>query len=521
MILKLSIQNFLLIKSTVLDMHSGLTVLTGESGAGKSLIFKAIRFCLGGKIDKSYIGPFGDMAKVTLELENHLPKSVQYEHGIEAPCLTITHELRAKSRKVTMNGKQISQHVIQSIIEHLILDCQQSRSLSLLEPSQQQILLDSALSSDLLKAYHAAKSDYNNLAKDKAACEKALDIDSEKLQAACDELRDALPQDMDYDKLVDAINEIKSSEQLSDLWQDGKSQVYHTEKMVLRIKDISNQEIQTLCDELLQTTEALDSQIQNYLEEQAESRYQLAAYQTTLASLNDLGRKYRMQPRDLWDYAKTLEDQLQSYSLASIEYQKTCREYDAARLVYEKVADELDQARSQSADQLSKWLTPKLVLLGMEFAVCQVDYHRRSGTQILMKTNPGVDFKPIGECLSGGELSRLTLLLYVYQGDSRPWLLDEIDTGISGETAHKVRQMIKQVAKDRQVLCISHLAQVAVGADQHLMIQKSVHNNSANSQASYISEDMKDKELIRLMCGTKGKRDLLDPLYELVLHDKV
>lgn len=520
MILKLSIQNFLLIKSTVIDLHSGLTVLTGESGSGKSLIFKAIRFCLGGKIDKSYIGPFGDTATVILELTNHLPEAIQCEYDLKSSRLMISHELRAKSRKVLINGKQISQSRIQSIIEYLILDCQQSRSLSLLEPTQQQLLLDNTLRPEQLNTYHAAKQDYSRLATDKAAYEKALDIDCEKLQIACDELNDALPQDMDYESLISAIMDIKSSEKLSDLWQEGKSHIYQTEKIVMRIKEVSGQDIQSVCDELLQATESLDSQIQNYLEEQAESRYQLSAYQSTLAGLNDLGRKYRIHPRELWEYAKTLEDQLQSYSLASIVYQKICQEYDRACDIYTTVADELDQARSQCAHQLSKWLTPKLVLLGMEHAVCHVNYSRDSGTQILMKTNPGVEFKPIGECLSGGELSRLTLLLYVYQGDNRPWLLDEIDTGISGETAHKVRQMIKSVAKDRQVLCISHLAQVAVGADQHLMIHKSVDNNIANSQASYITEDVRDSELIRLMCGTKGKRDLLDPLYQQVLHDK-
>ena len=118
-----------------------------------------------------------------------------------------------------------------------------------------------------------------------------------------------------------------------------------------------------------------------------------------------------------------------------------------------------------------------------------------------IQSNPGQIFKPIGDCLSGGELSRLHLLMMVYIGDARAWILDEIDTGVSGVTGFRIRALIEQVAQSRQVLCISHLAQVSAGGHKHFKVEKHTASEQAISEIVPVSENERCKELARLMCG--------------------
>ena len=172
------------------------------------------------------------------------------------------------------------------------------------------------------------------------------------------------------------------------------------------------------------------------------------------------------------------------------------------------------------ATMISDWITPKLILLGMEHAIFQVSY--QSGkVDFLMQTNPGQSLKPIGQCLSGGELSRLNLLLFVYQGDNRAWMLDEVDSGVSGVAGIKIRDLLRRLGQHRQIVCISHLAQVASGGHQHLLVKKQVSEGVTSSHLAYIDSTERDQELVRLMCGvtpvtTDDAKEMLRSLFSTV-----
>ena len=207
-----------------------------------------------------------------------------------------------------------------------------------------------------------------------------------------------------------------------------------------------------------------------------------------------------MTPSQLYDLSISYQSQLEEILEAQSSYDMVVKTYHEIKDLFMEAEAKLQQARQAAGEKLSCWLMPQLVLLGMENAVFCVTLHDEVSFQ--MKTNPGQAFKPIGECLSGGELSRLNLLLMVYLGDCRTMLLDEVDSGVSGVTGHKIRQLLVDLSSTRQVIAISHLAQVASGATWHFCAEK-VQDPLGTASIIKLLVEMpcRAKELARLMCG--------------------
>ncbi len=529
MIKQLRINNFLLIKDAEIDFDQKFNVITGESGSGKSLILKAIRFCLGQKVNKSYIGHWSDRSVVEMEVIIDLPKGIPSCQTLRSNngIYVISRELRDKSSHCYINSKKVSKEILSQLVPYILLDCQQSQATKLLNSGFQLSLIDEHIDQQLLADFNAAQGAHQCLKKRQVEIQGILtSIEDEAFIQSQIKDFSSLPEES-YEDLMASLDQHKSLQRLADSWGEDSMTLRSSIKACQRIKQIQLSEcVLEQIEGVEVAIEALEREVEACLEEHSESLYQINHIKQKLSLYNDMGRKHRVMPRDLHQTLQSLHEQ-QSASISANEE----RELVAAKLAeaaqhHSQLYDALVARRYEQSELLSQQINQQLVLLGMEQAVFKVSW-KNDLPQFEIQSNPGQIFKAIGECLSGGELSRLHLLMMVYIGDARAWILDEIDTGVSGVTGFRVRELIEQVAQTRQVLCISHLAQVSAGGHKHFKVEKQTKNEQAVSVIVPLSVSERYQELARLMCGIvdndtiNNAKQLLEPsCLHSHLHDK-
>lgn len=484
-------------------------MISGESGAGKSLLFQAIRYCLGGNIDKSYIGVWSDEMHVSIIFKNIVPVSIYEDYDIPvSDKVSISHTLRQKSRACHINGKKVSQSVLKHFKQYLILDSKQSQSQQLLKPSFQAKLIDQSIDQSLIDDYHQAYQSYQSLFKRSEEIAKIL-IDAEDkewLSYQLKELEECELTEDSYEVTSQEIKQIQDSQLLQQQWPDIQAQLYQVKKSIQRINSVP-QAIDDQFKGYSAYADSLMSDVEHYLHSDQASRYTYELLQQKMTLLNDLARKHRVAPSQLYAVHQSLVERKEEISVAESEQASVLSALQNAKKVLTRLDKTFMQAREKEAQALEKWIKPNLLLLGMENATLMIQLpvlSEKMDTEIQyqMQTNPGQCFKDIKYCLSGGELSRLNLLLMVYMGDKRTMLLDEVDAGVSGVVGHKIRQLLVGIAKQRQVVAISHLAQVALGANDHYMVEKQVLDQQVlSSIRQLMSTESRYQELARLMCG--------------------
>ncbi|MEC7030102.1 MAG: hypothetical protein VXW87_00315, partial [Pseudomonadota bacterium] len=311
----------------------------------------------------------------------------------------------------------------------------------------------------------------------------------------------SLPEET-YEALQETLLRFKSLQALTERW-DQDSQIFRQlYKCCSTLKALDvNEPLAEEIDGLEAALTGVEREITYCLEQHADSLFELSDIKEKISRYNDMGRKHRCLPKDLQSIHESLQSQLLEITQAKEEQESIIDEVKKAETVYASAATEVMIARKSQSDTLSETINRSLVLLGMDQAIFRVNW-QDSTPCFEIQSNPGQTFKPIGECLSGGELSRLNLLILLYLGDSRPWILDEIDTGVSGVTGFKIRSLIAQIAQTRQVICISHLAQVSAGASTHFLVDKNTTmDKMVKSEIIKLSGQDRLKELARLMCG--------------------
>lgn len=532
MLKDLRIKNFIIIKEQEITFDAGLSVITGETGAGKSIILKALSLLLGGRPKSSFIrkGENSFLLEANFDLRQwsdsmieDLPEIARAKELIL--CRTMNQDGRGK---VYINGKQGTVNLLEEIAAKLMSICGQGEHVALLNPNFHVNMIDSYGDySKSLNTYQKLYKEWNilnqkistlkNKGKERALKEAQLNFIIEELEPLnlYPGVREELEEDIK--RLESAYSILDEYNKFSDILLNDSGLLVNLDSLAR----VSNS-MESSLSEFSKISETIESvkAIVNDLEIESKAVVKdievdekaLEEKRGYLSEIARVERKYNLDTAGLIDLYKESKKELDEFvsdeSLDSLiaEFSKIEDELNAS-------AKELSSERAKSAKVLSKKLCKELSELNMpsvKFELKQTEtstftVNGKEEIEFFIATNKGEDLKPLRKIASGGEMSRIILVLKKLLKEKHGvnvLIFDEVDTGISGSVARAVGEKLKDLSKYSQVICITHLAQVASLADTHFLVEKE-EKNRAVSSISKLDSEARVEEIARMLAGYK------------------
>lgn len=536
MLAEITIKNFAIISELSLDFQSGMTVFTGNTGAGKSIFFDALSFSLGARVDAKVVRHGADQAEVSaiFELPTHHPARYWLSEkslGNSKSCI-VRRVLRESGRsKCYINDHPVTRQNLQTFGAFIIDFHGQHEHYSLMKEETQRRLLDSFANNDqLLTRLYQIYREHGELEQQiQATSENYLEYRArlDLLEYQITELEDLAPEENEYTQISESHTQLAKADILKLSLEDCRERLFsedrpsasHINYQVLdtlkklnsadaRLKDVIEslttinvfyQEIESDLYRLIQDTE-LDPEQLNALEARL-SRYQ------------EMARKHRVEPEFLFEHLRTLQKEHEALNQKMVDPAEAKKQLEKLREDYQKLCDELTLNREEAAAILNKKITTQLQKLDMNdtrFVVSiktdietvgptgqdRIEFQIAAGS----KREP----LPIAKFASGGELSRISLAIQVVVADKQnpqTLIFDEVDVGIGGGTSEVVGKLLKRLAKSTQVLCVTHQGQVAAQATHHILVRKERHRNTLFSRAAYLDREDRVSEIARMIGG--------------------
>ncbi len=536
MLYELYAENFALMTGLRLQLGEGMNALTGETGAGKSLIVDALSLLIGGRgndslirsgcdkcrIEGTFLPPFPDQTRELLD-----------ENGIELEDdLILTRELIRGGRSLArINGRSVNISFLRSVGHTLVNLHGQKEHMLLLEDAHQLLLLDSyAQGSAPLLA--VVREKYNELCSARRALdeyEQNIKKNSQRLEelaAVIRELEDACLRQGEDDELAAEANILSHGEKLYQAadsavaaLRDGDKALDNLSLAAAALKDIASldpsaAELSQRSQDLFYEAEDIYRDLTGYRDRIDLDPYRLEAVESRLDQLGRLKKKYKCtlcQLIDLLEEAKAEEQKLQ-YNTASPE--KLGERLHDAQEAYNKAAAALSNLRRKAAIKLGDAISKELAILSMPNAVFRVDLpanepgpRGNEHAEFMICPNPGEPFNQVSHTASGGELSRIVLGMKVIfaQSDYVPTLIfDEVDTGLSGKALVSVAERIALVGKTSQTIVVTHNAVMAAAAAHQILIEKHQEGDRTVSAAHMLNEEERVVEIARMIAGDKA-----------------
>jgi DNA repair protein RecN (Recombination protein N) len=548
MLTHLRIENFALIDSLELDFSGGLNVLTGETGAGKSIILDALDAVLGGKVSGNAVrtGTQRALIEATFDSNETLADwlTTQEIDGLEEG-IVITREVGGKSSRSRINGVLVNQTLLRTLREPLLEITAQGQSLQLEKPEVQLDLLDSfagaaPLRDKVQKAYESSQKRRAALARKKAEqAEKAQQVDLYKFQyeeLAKAELEDPQEEEQlsaDFSRLAHASELQQSSQKLYALLYEGDRESPAVTDLLGKASDIlvqmsgydpSLESLSELLEGALIQVQECARAVNRYGDTVESDPEQLDFIEKRLRLFKTLRQKYGSTLSEVITYCKKLQKDLRTIEGGdeNLEAEEKLLAGEIAKAT--ELANQLTAVRTEAAIRLQSALIQELKPLGMakvRFAV-ELEPTRLSATgvdrvQFLWSPNPGEPLHPLTETASGGEMARFLLALKACLGAADhigTLVFDEIDIGVSGRVAQAVADKLLQLGQFHQVLCVTHQPLVAAMADSHYRVQKHVRQEAEGERTVVHVEKLSQpedrcEELAQLAVG-KTAREALD-----------
>lgn len=537
MLKSIDIKGLAVVDQLNLELEQGMTVLTGETGAGKSILLTAMKLCLGERADASLLRPGANKADLSLEFDiTDLPASRQWlidnDLDDQGDCF-IRRTINADGRsKAYINGQVVNLKALQQLSKHLINIHGQHAHLDLLHPGKQCELVDSSLPSQaLLLECRKQYSHWKRLTEElHHLTDGNEDNESEKqlLKYQINELEQANIIHIDYDELVQehalASNMRKiietSAHQIDILYENENASIYS------QINNVSH-ELELLADlapeftsvgeqikeASIQIQEA-SRDLRHQIDQQEDDPEKLSLLDQQLSSIHELARKLHVEPSQLSDKYNQLTARLDLLENRNEKLSALQLDIAEAETLYRKQAELLHNERKQHALKLSRNITNTLKTLGLPDGKLNISVNhlakqppQKNGLDdvvFLISTNPGMPDSPIGKVASGGELSRISLAIQVVTSrrNTTPTLVfDEVDAGIGGGVAETVGIRLRELACDRQVLCVTHLPQVASQGHQHLLVSKQKNQQQTTTKIDSLNQTQRINEVARMLGG--------------------
>lgn len=535
MIKSLRIKDFIIINELKLAFDKGFNVITGETGAGKSIMINAIDLAFGARANKDLIktGKNRAIIELTLALKEPLNHSFIEEHGIEdyGTELILSREITESGSRSRVNGALVTQDVIKTLREMLIDIHNQHMTYTYIQPKYHINLLDSYGNEShnaLLEEYKSLYNELKEIEKKLESARNASNLSQQQidfLKFQIDEIASANIEDIEEDKrLEEELNVLTNFEKLKELtyssyWtlygEDGcimdalgkvKSNISKAAEMDSNLGDYETEIINAQ-----ESLRELSSSLRNYAESMELDEQRLNEIQQRLDILDKIKRKYGSTLEQVLDNYAQFEQEYNSIEFSQDEIVRLESLYSEKQKQTESKAKELSDSRKQISVSLSETIREELEKLDMpkvKFAISieQLQDFSQTGldnVEFLISTNISEQPKPLAKIASGGEISRVMLALktiFAKSDNINTVIFDEIDTGISGNACQAVAQTIKELAKTHQIISITHQPIIAAKSDRHFYVAKT-QDEQTNVKVYTLDEANRIKAIAMLAAG--------------------
>ena len=542
MLKNIHVKSFALIDEVEINLASGLNILTGETGAGKSIIIDAVNFALGQRVSKDVVRDDAEYALSELVFEINDDKTKERLNQFDIPLddneVLIQRKITNGKSTARINGETVTLSTLKLIAAGLIDIHGQHDNQSLLSKASQQNLLDTILSDELKELLIRMKDTYVNLNNKISEYEQLNTKEAEKeiafLQYELNEIDSASLHEGEDEALESDYKKMNNSKRIADLVsgahritgydsEGAGSLIGRALPMIRQASSIDDdaKDLELILNDIDGLLNDFNRSIADYEMSLDFSDEDYKNTEDRLNLINSLKNKYGKSIKEILDKRDEFEDELNR--LLNADEYKSALLSEIASLKKEayKLCKEISAIRKKGAKKLSGEIADALLdlnFLDSQFEIkvtSDEENMKQSGyddIEFFISTNPGEALKPLNQVASGGEMSRIMLAIKsVCANDSTATLIfDEIDTGISGRTAQKVSEKMSRIAKEHQVIVVTHLPQIAAMADTHFEISKSVNNGRTITSIETLSEEGKIKELARMLGGVTITEKVLE-----------
>ena len=560
MLLELKVHNFAIIENISLQFNTGLNILSGETGAGKSVLLKSLTLLMGEKADTDSVRASCESATVegSFDISNRFDIQEQLQNlGIEfeEDLLVVRRIISAQGKsRVYINGSLSTLNTLQNIVSPLIeLTGHKTPLIELTSQHENKNLMSKTYHLDLLDYYAGVIEQRINFNK---GYQRFFAIENQI--AEIEEKSKTQVQRIDFLKYqkdeIEALNlkpgqesdleseyfKIKNSNKISSfldeaeaaLFVDDDSVLVRIHKIIQRSQEFSNidPEFKKLFEPLLGAKTILEDlvyELRSYGKELDTDPQSLDQIESKMNQLRQLQKKYGTSIDEILKAYNDITEELNTLENSDAVIAELKKESEALKKTLTTQAKELHKRRLSGAELLSKSVNDELKDLNMkgvqliiQILDTELNPNGASDVEFMIQNSSKEPARSIAKFASGGELSRILLSLKKVVGFNelpRTYLFDEVDTGVSGQTAEKVGKKLKSISKGQQVICVTHLAQVAAYGDTHFLIEKSVSKkNGTQMQVLALKKDEREREIARLISGEKITKTSLDHARELL-----
>lgn len=529
---RITLRDFVIVHELELELQSGFTVLTGETGAGKSILIDAIQLVLGSRADAGVVREGANKADLCGEFDcpDHVHDWLE-EAGFERDDTLLvrrTVDAQGKSRG-WINGTPATASQLRSLGESLLDIHGQHAWQSLMKPDSVRALLDAFAGvepADTAASWAQWRADQKALLQARQA-QATLQQERERLEWQINEVGKLAPSDGEWEELDAQHNRLSHAQALLEAAQRAVQALHDDEAGAITALSRAQVALQAhehieplfadlsgvLASSLAQASDVVHS-LQSYLRHGEVDPQRLEELDTRIASWMGLARKYKRTPAELPSLLGSWKEEMLRLEAATDLEHLTSAEASSAK-AYHAAARALSLARSKAAPKLSQAITKAMQGLGMEGGRFEVavtksetpSSHGIDDVAFLVAGHPGMTPKPIGKVASGGELSRISLAISVTTsqlGLAPTLIFDEVDSGVGGAVAETVGRLMQQLGKDRQVLAVTHLPQVAARAHHHLQVSKRTLAGRTTSTVMSLPADQRVAEIARMLGGERS-----------------
>lgn len=549
MLKSLSIENVAVIEKAVISFDGGLNILTGETGAGKSIVIDSLNMVLGERTSRDLVRTGAESAQVTALFTDVSDSVLAFLHENGIACdgeLYVVRRVTASGKSgCRINSMPVTAAVLRELGKRLVNIHGQHDSQQLLDPAMHIHFID-RLSAEqpLYDDYYQTFRDFMAVRKQlkvltrndddndsrleilnfqiseleqadiKAGEREALNRRKEQILAA-DGMRKLLASFLNF---ADGSDDVQGAVPFLQNFRENTLRYSETDAQFdqfYKQSDTLTEQMVTLCDRVRAKADDLD----------ADPR-ELEAVEERLDMLYKLGLKYGGSEESMLAFLEDARQKRDAIAFSDEEIERLSKEYDRLYSAVMQKAEALSAARKKTAAQFEQQVKAQLVFLDMPNVRFCVQFSRGKlsaagfdDVEFLISTNPGMPPKPLAKIASGGELSRIMLAVKTVlakKDDIATLIFDEIDTGVSGDASRKIGLKLKEVSASAQVICVTHSAQIAAFADRHLFISKAVENGQTFTKVTPLDLEARQRELARIMGGNRVTQALLQSAREML-----
>lgn len=553
MILELYMKNCALVEELRLGIDKNLNILTGETGSGKSIIIDALGLCLGEKYDRSFLrkGTDKGLVEAIFFSDNIYLKKILDDNDISIEddnLLVITRLIYSDGKSTArVNGRTVKVSFLKEIASTLIDIHGQHQNQALFNKDTHLKFLDlfgenelDKFKADYKKVYYKyseVKKALNSLTENKDDMQIQREIDLLRFQI--NEIEAANLNKNEYEDLLKQRDVYRNSEKIYNNLNLSYSKLHNGEYNVIDLIGIASKELNDISkydsvlseysetiERIMYELQDISSDIRNYKDSIDFEPYELEQIELRIDEINNLRRKYGDTIETIFEYYEQTKDRLDEILNRDERVEQLKNQLIKIEEDLKIKASRLTKARNKVAIQLEGILLDELKSLNMKNVMFKVNFEESSFTlngiddiEFMISFNLGEDIKPIYKVASGGEMSRFMLAFKTILADIDDidtLVFDEIDTGISGIAAQIVGEKLSDIAKKKQIICITHLPQIAANADTHYCIEKDTSNNRTFTNVKKLNQSQRKNEIARLIAGNNITEKTIEHASEII-----